>query len=382
MAFKSLLSFHIPTLIILLILSNSHLANCCFTRIFCFGDSISDTGNFLQSLGNRYDPIRELPYGETYFRQPTGRFSDGRLIIDFIAETYGLPYIPAYLAEFNENDFPHGVNFAVGGATALGNSFFASKGIKAMWTDYSLGIQLQWFRTKVLPSILRETGCANNALSNALFVVGEIGGNDYNHPFFAGNTVDKVKTFVPSVIRTISSTIHELIILGAKTLLVPNNFPIGCVPIYLTIFQSERKEDYDSETGCIKWLNEFSQFHNLKLEEELDILRQFYPNVTIIYADYFEASMDIFRNPNKFGFDNPLIACCGSNGPYNYNPSQSCGNQGSAVCFDPSRYVSWDGIHLTEAAYRVITYGVMNESYTSHSLTNSCSNSPPTQCSR
>jgi hypothetical protein len=47
-------------------------------------------------------------------------------------------------------------------------------------------------------------------MSNALFVVGEIGGNDYNHPLFSGISLDEVRTFVPDVIRTISLAIHVI----------------------------------------------------------------------------------------------------------------------------------------------------------------------------
>ncbi|KAF3339596.1 GDSL esterase/lipase [Carex littledalei] len=201
-----LFSLHIPTLTILILLL-SQTGNCCFTRIFCFGDSISDTGNYLKSIGDGYHPIRYLPYGETYFGRPTGRFCDGRLILDFIAEAYGLPFIPAYLSGNSIEDHLHGANFAVGGATALNNSYFESKGIEASWTDYSLGTQLEWFK-KLLPSILEESGCGSSVMRNALFVVGEIGGNDYNHPLFQGRTLDEVRTFVPDVIRTISLTIH------------------------------------------------------------------------------------------------------------------------------------------------------------------------------
>ncbi|KAF3328485.1 GDSL esterase/lipase [Carex littledalei] len=202
------LSLHIPILTILLLLKTG---NCCFTRIFCFGDSISDTGNYLKSIGDSYNPVSNLPYGETYFGRPTGRYSDGRLILDFIAEAYGLPFIPPYLSGESTENFLHGVNFAVAGATALDNSFFESMGIKVSWTNYLLGAQLEWFK-KLLPSIFEEPGCDSSVLSSALFVVGEIGGNDYNHPFFEGRTLDEVRTFVPDVIRAISLTIHVRIL--------------------------------------------------------------------------------------------------------------------------------------------------------------------------
>ncbi|XP_078151786.1 GDSL esterase/lipase At1g28640-like [Carex rostrata] len=364
------LSFHIPILTILVVLKTG---NCCFTRIFCFGDSISDTGNYLNSIGDNYDPVGNLPYGETYFNRPTGRYSDGRLILDFIAEEYGLQLIPPYLSKESTENFLHGVNFAVAGATALDNSFFESNGIEVSWTNYSLGAQLEWFK-KLLPSILEEPGCDSSVISSALFVVGEIGGNDYNHPFLEGRTLDKVRTFVPDVIRTISLTIHELISHGAKTLLVPNNFPIGCLPVYLTLFQSQKKEDYDPETGCIKRLNEFAEYHNAMLLEEIEKIRLLYDDVTIIYADYYEAFMSIIRNPKKLGFSYTLMTCCGAKGPYNFSLFAPCGNQGSTVCSEPSKYIAWDGLHLTEAAYKAIAHRVLRGSYSSPSISNTCSN--------
>ncbi|KAJ4752349.1 GDSL esterase/lipase [Rhynchospora pubera] len=126
---------HIYTLSLLLILTKP--GDCCFTHIFCFGDSISDTGNYLKSIGDRYHPVGSLPYGETYFGRPTGRYSDGRIILDFIAQAYGLPFIPPYLSGNTTKDFPHGVNFAVGGATAL-NSFAITAAI-----DLTISVQSQ-----------------------------------------------------------------------------------------------------------------------------------------------------------------------------------------------------------------------------------------------
>lgn len=44
-------------------------------------------------------------------------------------------------------------------------------------------------------------------IGNALFLIGEIGGNDYNYPFFVHKNIEEVKELVPLVISTISTTI-------------------------------------------------------------------------------------------------------------------------------------------------------------------------------
>ena len=55
-----------------------------YESIFNFGDSLSDTGNFLLSGAIAFPVIGKLPYGETFFQHATGRCSDGRLVVDFI----------------------------------------------------------------------------------------------------------------------------------------------------------------------------------------------------------------------------------------------------------------------------------------------------------
>ncbi|XVE80372.1 hypothetical protein DITRI_Ditri14bG0134700 [Diplodiscus trichospermus] len=342
--------------------------NGCFTSIFSFGDSLADTGNLLQlslSGSTKLSHFDFPPYGRTFFHYPTGRCSDGRLVIDFIAEALGLPFLPPYFGGENgrSKNFDHGVNFAVVGATALDNSFFIERGVTNPFTNVSLGVELGFFKD-VLPSLCSSSSDCKDLLRNSLIVMGEIGGNDYNDPFLQGKTVEEIREFVPLVANTIASAINELIELGAVTFLVPGNLPIGCSPAYLTYFQGSDKAEYDPLTGCITSLNQFSEYHNELLQKELDQIRMIHPLVNIIYADYYNIAMRFYHSPRQFGFKETLKACCGRGGPYNYNSSMACGDPSVRTsCDDPSSYVSWDGLHYTEATYRWIAKAVLEELY-------------------
>ncbi|XP_028766494.1 GDSL esterase/lipase At1g28610-like [Neltuma alba] len=333
-----------------------------FASIFSFGDSIADTGNlYFSSQPPPSHKCFRHPYGKTFFGHPVGRCSDGRLIIDFIAESLEIPRVKPYLGIKNGqvknwNKEEEGVNFAVAGATALDQSFFQERGITVPTND-SLTVQLGWFK-ELLPSLCNSSSSCKKVLGKSLFLVGEIGGNDFNHPFALQMKLSEVETYVGPVISVISSTIKELIHLGAQTLIVPGNFPIGCSASYLTRFQSNHKNDYD-KAGCLVWLNKFVEFYNKRLQSEVNRLQQLYPHAHIIYADYYNAALPLYHSPTKFGFTS-LKACCGIGGAYNFKTSRICGDEGVKACEDPSKYINWDGVHLTEAAYRFIAKALVN----------------------
>ncbi|KAJ4765782.1 GDSL esterase/lipase [Rhynchospora pubera] len=173
MAFCSLPSLSIT---VWLLLFADRLLHCyCipqnYSSMFSFGDSLTDTGNLLASGCTSFPSISRYPYGMTYFRRPTGRCSDGRLIVDFIAEEFGLPMLPPYLA--HRGNFQQGLNFAVAGATALDAAFFHEIGIgHVLWTNRSLSAQLSWFE-ELKPLLCNTTKECDDYFGKALFLVGE-----------------------------------------------------------------------------------------------------------------------------------------------------------------------------------------------------------------
>ncbi|KVH89493.1 Lipase, GDSL [Cynara cardunculus var. scolymus] len=273
-----------------------------YDRIYSFGDSIADTGNFLHSGALTNPVIGKLPYGETFFHHATGRCSNGRLIVDFIAEEFSIPYLPPYLqiAESLKLKAEHGVNFAIAGATALDAKFFYDQGFgQILWTNDSLTTQLGWFK-KVKSTMCTTKQDCDSYFKRSLFLMGEIGGNDYNYAFFVGGTIKKVKRMVPFVVGTIIAATSMLIEEGAREVVVPGNFPVGCSAAYLTLFGTRDKATYD-RNGCLKYHNAFSKYHNDQLKLALDKLRQKYPQSRIIYADYYGVAKALFHIPHHLG---------------------------------------------------------------------------------
>ncbi|KAF2317106.1 hypothetical protein GH714_011807 [Hevea brasiliensis] len=192
---------------------------CEFEAIYNLGDSISDTGNLIQE-----DPasvFSRFPYGQNLYVNPTGRCSNGLLIIDFI-------------------------------------------------------------------------DCVEKH-RKSLFMVGEIGGNDYNYAFFQGKTIDDLKTMVPDVVKAIKDAVVQAI--------------------------KELQEDHS--------------------------------NVTIVYGDYYNAYKWILWKAALLGFDPKSLqkACCGSGGDYDFSLATMCGAPNVPVCPKPGERISWDGVHSTEKAY-------------------------------
>lgn len=91
-----------------------------------------------------------------------------------------------------------------------------------------------------------------------------------------------------------------MISLGATNIVVPGNFPIGCVPLYLVKFATNDTSKYD-ELECLKDYNDFSKFYNQQLLQAIQQLQQEHPDVAIVYADYYSALISVIINAPQLG---------------------------------------------------------------------------------
>ncbi|GLT79728.1 hypothetical protein SLA2020_512050 [Shorea laevis] len=341
-------------------LSNS---KCEFEAIFNFGDSNSDTGGFWAAF-----PAQSGPYGMTYFNRPVGRATDGRLIIDFLAQGLGLPFLSPYLQSIG-SDFRHGANYATLASTVLlpNTSLFVT-GI----SPFSLAIQLNQmkeFKVTVDQHHARDEKLPSpDIFGKALYTL-YIGQNDFTSNLNVIGT-DAGKQYLLQVISQIASTIKELYGLGGRAFLVLNLAPVGCYPSLLAE-QSRNSSDLDG-FGCLVFYNKAVVYYNEMLKEALTQTRVALPNASLIYVDTHAVLLDLFQHPRSHGLRYGTRACCGyGGGAYNFDPKLYCGNTKlidgknltASACNDPNYYVSWDGIHTTEAANRLITQAILNGSY-------------------
>lgn len=183
-----------------------------FSKIYAFGDSYTDTGNTRSATGpSSFTSVSQPPYGITFFHHSTNRYSDGRLVVDFLATKLSLPFLPPYLNR--TSDFSHGVNFAVAGSTAIDHQFFLKNNLTLDITPQSLSTQLVWF-----DKFLEERGCrakgspqCRAAFKDALFWVGEIGANDYAYSIGSSVMPDTIRELAVKTVGVMLQVCAEII---------------------------------------------------------------------------------------------------------------------------------------------------------------------------
>ncbi|KAL3644487.1 hypothetical protein CASFOL_009667 [Castilleja foliolosa] len=341
--------------------------NCNFPAIFNFGDSNSDTGGLSAAFGQA-----PFPNGQTYFHAPAGRFCDGRLVIDIIAERLGLPHLSAFLDSIGSN-FSHGANFATAGSTIRPpNTTISQSGVSPISLDVQY-IQFSDFMKR--SQIIRKQGLFRNLLpdedyfSRALYTF-DIGQNDLTAGYKLNLSTEQVKAYVPDVLAQFSTVIKLLYADGARSFWIHNTGPVGCLPYVMDRFfvTAAQIDKY----GCSSPFNEVSKYFNLRLNDTIMLLRKELPRAAINYIDVYSVKYSLISQAKKLGFESPFLACCGHGGKYNYNRFIKCGSKkvvnGTDIivansCKDPSVRISWDGTHFTEAANKWILDQIVDGSF-------------------
>lgn len=315
--------------------------------VFNFGDSNSDTGGNMYGLGVNVPP----PHGRL-FRQHagSGRLCDGRLVVDFLCEGLNISYLSPYLEALG-SAFKHGADFAIAGS---GTQASASNPL-------SLHVQvLQFLRFKSRSLELLDQGSkdmiSEEGFRSALYMF-DIGQNDLYGAFASSNFSEKVK----STVAEIKNAVQTLYDSGGKNFWIHNTGPFGCMPDRLSL----RKDDADLDPyGCLMALNRGARELNSRLSDVCDELSSELKNATVVYVDMYSIKYDLIANYSKYGFESPVMACCGYGGPpYNFDPSRRCGSAGCQVCPVGSQYISWDGVHYTEAANAVVASKIISKEY-------------------
>ncbi|GLT88446.1 hypothetical protein SLE2022_064730 [Rubroshorea leprosula] len=319
--------------------------------IFNFGDSNSDTGGLLAGLGFPVNP----PYGRSFFRRSTGRLSDGRLLIDFLCQSLNASFLSPYLDSLSGSKFTNGANFAVVGSSTL-----------PKFIPFSLNIQLMQFlhfkaRTLELASSGAGSLINEEGFKKALYMI-DIGQNDLADSFDKNMSYAQVTKRIPSIIIEIKNAVKSLYNQGGRKFWIHNTGPLGCLPQKLWLVQKGVLD----QVGCLSVYNSAARLFNEALWHLCQELRTELEGAAIVYVDIYAIKYDLIANATKYGFSNPLMACCGFGGPpYNYNVRVTCGNPGHQVCAEGSRFISWDGIHFTEAANSIVASRVLSTAYSS-----------------
>ncbi|KAE8691282.1 GDSL esterase/lipase [Hibiscus syriacus] len=308
---------------------------------FVFGDSLVDNGNnnYLVTTARADSP----PFGiDTPSRRPTGRFSNGKNIPDFISDALGSkPTLPYLSPKLQGNRLLVGANFASAGIGILNDTGIQFINIIRMYR------QLQYFQEyqRRLADLVGNDK-AQRIVGEALVLI-TVGGNDFVNNYFLVPFSPRSRQFsLPDYVRYLISEYRKHLMrlyeLGARKVLVTGTGPLGCVPAELAMRSPNGQ--------CAAELQRAAGLYNPQLVQMINGLNSELGGKVFIAANIQQRTNDFISNPGAYGFTTSKIACCGQ-GPYN---GLGLCTSASNLCPNRDVYAFWDPFHPTEKANGII----------------------------
>ncbi|XP_073134361.1 GDSL esterase/lipase At1g29670-like [Henckelia pumila] len=311
--------------------------------MFVFGSSLVDNGNN-NFLSNSIAKVNYFPYGIDFPLGPSGRFTNGKNVIDLLGQKLNLSdYIPPFSdPSTNGSKLVNGVNFASGGSGILDDTGALAGNVT------SLNQQIRNFEDYTLPELMEmELGSkSKEILAQFLFLVGS-GGNDYSLNYFMGlsNSNTSIEVFTANLISNLAHHLMRLYNLGASKFVLMAINPNGCSPM--------AKARVPTQDGCIQTLNRAVHMFNAELRNLVDAIRPQMPGSNLVFVNSYKVIMDIIKHPISKGFVDVKNSCCEISKISEGGNGVLCKREGS-ICENRDEYVFFDGLHPTQAVNVVI----------------------------
>ncbi|XP_059646718.1 GDSL esterase/lipase At5g03610 isoform X2 [Cornus florida] len=302
-------------------------------KLFVFGDSYADTGNNKKSDGNSW----KVPYGITFPGKPAGRFSDGRVLTDFIAKFFGFKSPIAYRwRNMGGKRLRNGMNFAYGGTGVF---------------DTLVSYPNMTTQIGFLQKLVNDSVYTKEDLQSSLTHV-SVAGNDYSaYLAKGGNTGQGLQTFIMQVVSQIVIDLKRIHSMGVRKITVTALQPLGCLP---------RNTVTTSFQQCNATLNTAVSFHNLLLQQAVAKLNNETKDSSFIILDLYTSFTSAIKNqtvyPESLKFETPILkpCCMGMSNEYSCGSVDDKGVKMYAVCDNPDSAFFWDTVHPTQAGWRAV----------------------------
>ncbi|XP_011083333.1 GDSL esterase/lipase At5g08460 [Sesamum indicum] len=322
-----------------------------FTAMYVFGDSLTDPGNNIY-FNYSVTKANYWPYGIDSDIGPTGRFCNGKTLVDFIGEFLGLPLIPSYADTAAKGaDILSGVNYASAGAGILEETGYHFGRV------IPLGEQVSNFKTTLnqLRNQMQEEELSNYLAKAIVFV--DMGANDYLNNYLLPHLYRSMTTYSPQqfadlLINLYTGHILELQSLGLRKFFIAEAAPIGCIPFIIG-------SELAPSGKCQNFSNNLVQIFNSRLKPLVYNLNSDHPGSVFTLGSSYQLFMDLRDNAEAYGFMEKDGACCGIGG------RKGACLPNTVPCSNRDEYIFWDEAHPTQATNWILaTWIYNNTSYT------------------